>query len=215
MKKIKKIPSIQVKRAFVTQNLMKISNGKKKFLRNISKNDFEKKLEQAKQKVLKMSEKQLDKFIYDEYPRRHWAYNTSTWYIGEVTPEEVGVWRRAGGLPLSWTNGSLRETANKVKRAIHLNKIPNGRARHVIPNLLKTSVNDIQKEQYLLPVVFEHNTGTRGRRLLKKIVKGDIDDGCMRSISLAVNDAKTIQVYLGFPKDKVSVFPKKNYRVKF
>jgi len=31
-------------------------------------------------------------------------------------------------------------------------------------------------------------------------MKGDIDDGSMRSIALAVHGARTIRAYIGFPK---------------
>ena len=32
------------------------------------------------------------------------------------------------------------------------------------------------------------------------VMRGDIDDGCMRSIALAVHGVKTIRAYIGFPK---------------
>lgn len=201
MKKLQKVSPKEVKRTFVIGNLIKIKNGKKKFLRDVSKKYFENRLKIAKTKGLGMTEKQLDQFIYDEYPRRYRAYNNCDWYIGEVSPNEVGVWRRAGGLPLEWTNGSLKETAARVKHALENgSKILNGRARHAIPNMLKTNVSDLQKEKYLLPIIFEGDTGTKGRRRLKRKMKGDIDDGCMRSITLAINGAKKIKAYIGFPK---------------
>ena len=51
-------------------------------------------------------------------------------------------------------------------------------------------------------IVFKGGTGTNGRKLFKKKMKGDIDDGNMRSIALAVASKKTIKVYMGFPKPK-------------
>ena len=134
-------------------------------------------------------------------PHRLNIYNASDWYIGEVKPNEVGVWRKAGELPLSWTNGSLQETADKVRRALEKNpKLIKGRARHTISNMLATNVAMLQNEKYLFPIIFKSNTGTRGRHRLKRVMKGDIDDGCMRAIALTMNGAKVIRVYIGFPK---------------
>jgi hypothetical protein len=66
--------------------------------------------------------------------------------------------------------------------------------------MLATNVEMLQGEKYLLPIIFKGGTGTRGRHGLKRIMKGDIDDGCMRSIALAVSGTKVIRVYIGFPK---------------
>lgn len=146
-----------------------------------------------------MTSAQLDKHIED--PLRLRAYNSSNWYMAEVKPSEVGVWSRAGGLPSAWTNGSLKETANKVRHALDKNsKSLNKRARHTIPNMLATNIEMLQSEKYLLPITFKGNTGTRGRARFKRVMKVDIDDGCMRSIALAVYGAKVIRAYIGFPK---------------
>lgn len=73
------------------------------------------------------------------------------------------------------------------------------RASAVIPNILKINVDIIQNEKYLLPIVFKGGSGTRGRRRLKNKMKGDIDDGCMRSIAMTINGAQKIKAYIGFP----------------
>jgi hypothetical protein len=39
-----------------------------------------------------------------------------------------------------------------------------------------------------------------GRKRLKTKMKGDIDDGCMRSIALAISGRNPITVYFGVPK---------------
>ena len=148
-----------------------------------------------------MTNKQLDRQISPDWPRRLRTYNSSDWYIGEIKPSEAGIWKRAGGLPLSWTNGSLKDTADKVRRALRKNqKSFKKRARRAILNMLETNVDMLQSEKYLLPIVFKGGTGTRGRQGLKRLTRGDIDDGCMRSIALAVRNAKVIRAYIGFPK---------------
>ncbi len=150
-----------------------------------------------------MTDTQLDGQISPEWPRRLRSYNASDWYVGEVKTNEVGVWKRAGDLPLSWTNGSLKETADNVREALAKDsKRLAKRARRAVVNMLATNVGMLQSEKYLFPIIFKGGTGTLGRRGLKRVMKGDIDDGCMRSIALAVHGARTIRAYIGFPKKR-------------
>jgi hypothetical protein len=201
MIKIKRVLTIEPKRTYLIADAIRRSQSKKDFLGKVDKDTWLKKLESAKKKILALPEEKLDKMIAKTYVRRLNAFNNSNWYIGTFKPSEVGVWRRAGGLPLEWTNGSLEETAKNVQKAIlKKSKKLNSRAKSAIPNILKTNIENIQDEVYLLPVVFKGNTGTRGRWRLKRQMTGDIDDGCMRSIALTINGAKKIKAYLGFPK---------------
>lgn len=208
---IKKIPAIEVKRAFViADHIAHIHNGKKlgnnrKFLKELSPKEFNKKLTDTKRKILKLKENSLDKLISPEWPKRVNAYNSSLWFIAEVEPTEVGVWKRAGNLPLRWTNHSLAETAQKMIRGLKRNsKSIKRRPKHAIPNILKIKYHLEQKEKYLYPIVFKTDTGTKGRKRLKRKMKGDIDDGCMRSIALAMSGRNPITVYFGIPKKGVS-----------
>ena len=201
MKKFKKIDTREVKKCFVISQLVRFSNGKK-FLLNISENDFENKLLNVKKKVLNLSDEDLDKLVSGKYKKRLVAYNNADWYLGEFDINEAGVWRRAGGLPLSWTRESLKETSEIVKLAMNENsKLFKNRPKQVIPNILKINALSIQNEKYLLPITFIGGTGTKGRRMLRFKTKLDIDDGCMRSIALAINGQKRIKAYIGFPKD--------------
>ncbi len=201
MKLLRKVSTKEVKRAFVVALLMRSQGGKKQYLKAVSLRVFEHKLTQTKKKVLAMSEEQLDTIISDEWSKRLTAYNGSDWYRAEVKTSEVGVWHRAGGLPLDWTNGSLKDTSEKFKKSLATeSRLKNIRARHAVPNMVSTNVARLQKEKYLLPIVISHGTGTKGRSRLKLPLKGDIDDGCMRSIALAVSGAKTLRIYFGMPK---------------
>lgn len=201
MKILKKGGVREVKRTFVISNNIRIQKSGKRYFGKVSKEEFLKKLLQSKQKGLRMTTKQLDKHVSPGWSQRLRAYDASDWYIGEVKPSEIGVWNRAGGLPLSWTNGSLKDTANKVRHALEKNpKLLAKHARHAIPNMLATNIEVLRSEKYLLPIIFKGNTGTRGRSRLKRIMKGDIDDGCMQSIALAVSGVKVIRAYIGFPK---------------
>lgn len=208
-----KIDVLEVKRCFVVAQLIRkqkfgislfgifsfVSN--RFFMKNVSLADFENRLKMAKHKVFTMSENKLDKLIRKEYKKRLLAINSSDWYLMEMSPDEVGVWRGGGGLPREWTEGSLRETAQKVKQAIDTNaKDFSGRAKYSIKNILKTNVKRLQEEKYLFPIMFQGSTGTRGRKGLKKQMKYDIDDGCMRSIALVISGTEKIKAYVGFPK---------------
>lgn len=202
---LKKVGVREVKRTFVIANNIRVQKSGRRYLGKISKNEFLKKFLQSKRRGVRMTNAQLDKHIGED-PLRLDAYNTSDWYLGNVKTSEVGVWRRAGGLSLSWTNGSLKHTAEKVCRALEKNprSLPK-RAGRSIPNMLATNVDMLQSEKYLLPIIFKSNTGTHGRSRLKRIMKGDIDDGSMRSIALAVNGTKVIRAYIGFPKKMKAV----------
>ena len=200
MKILKKVGVREVKRTFVISNNIRIQKSGRRYLGKISREEFVRKFLRSRRKGLQMTTAQLDRHIAGD-PLRLKAYNTSDWYTGEVKTSEVGVWRRAGGLPLSWTNGSLRDTADRVRHALEKNpKSLTKRARYTIPNMLATNVDMLQSEKYLLPIIFKGNTGTRGRRGLKRIMEGNIDDGCMRSIVLAIHGIKIIRAYIGFPK---------------
>lgn len=207
MKIIKKIPTIEVKRTFViADQIAHIHKGKKsgnnhKFLKDLTEREFDKKLVKIKQKILKLKESSLDKLVSPEYSKRLTAYNNSRWFLAEVKPREVGVWTRAGELPLRWTNQSLVETAEKMIKGLkRKSKSIKRRPRHSIPNILKIESHLKQTEKYLYPIVFKTDTGTMGRKRLKRKMKGDIDDGCMRAIALAMSGRKHISVYFGFPK---------------
>ena len=213
MKKLEKVNLIEVKRCFVVSQLIRnerISGRflkflnvlfKREFLKDISIEEFEYRLKKVKEKVVLMNEKELDKIISKEWKKRLVAYNNTEWYFGEFSPDEMGVWRRAGEMPLVWTNGSLSETARYIQDAVSKKNAKfSGRAGHAISNILKTNVSIIQKEKYLLPILFQCDTGTKGRKRLKRKMKYDIDDGCMRSIALTISGAEKIKAYVGFPK---------------
>ncbi len=206
MKLLRKVSAREVKRTFVIANDIRIQKNGRRFLGRITEEEFRKKFSRSKQKGLRMTTKQLDARVSPDWPRRLHAYNESDWYLGEVTVNEIGTWKKAGDLPLSWTNGSLKDTADKVRSAIEKDSGRFAkRARRAVKNMLATNVGLLQKEKYLLPIIFKGGTGTRGRKGLKRQMKGDIDDGCMRSIALAVHGVKTIRAYIGFPKETRAV----------
>ncbi len=206
MKLLKPVSHLEVKRTYVVADHItdrKNHGNNRKFLKKISEKRFEQKLQRTKKVVLGLKEKELDKLISPVWPKRVQSYSTSKWFLAEMSPDELGVWSHAGDLPLRWTNQSLAETAAKVVRGLKRNsKSIKGRPKHALPNILKIKDHLEQKEKYLYPIVFKTDTGTQGRKRLKRKMKGDIDDGCMRSIAMAMSGKKLLKVYFGVPKNK-------------
>ncbi len=201
MRLINKTSSKEVKRCFIASDLMTHPAKGKRYLKILSPMEFAKKFSSAKRRAVKMTIEQIDRHIAEGSTHRLNAYNGSDWYIGEAKVNEIGTWSRAGGLPHSWTNGSLKETADKVRRALDKNpRLITKRARRAIPGILKSGLDALRNEKYLIPIMFRGDTGTRGRRRLKRKMKTVIDDGNMRAIALAVHGVKTIRAYIGIPK---------------
>ncbi|MHB8710591.1 MAG: hypothetical protein ACYC6X_03525 [Minisyncoccota bacterium] len=205
MKILKKIGVREVKRTFVISDLMGRPIGKHRYFKIHSQKEFEKRLAHVRQQVLKMSVAQLKRRISVDWPKRIQSYEASEWYLADMTTTELGTWKRGGGLPLAWTNRSLKYTADKVRRALK-SKSLNSRAKRAIPGILKTDTSMFQNEKYLLPIVFRGGFGTNGRKGLKYKTKGDIDDGNMRSTALAVGGAKILRVYFGIPKKNKKLY---------
>src|SRR6185295_1620250 len=111
------ISPIQIKRAFVIADRAK-----------------KEPISVAKRKVLSMSERSLNKIIGR---KRRAEYENALWRSGSVRVSDVGAWRGAGGLPLSWTMGSIKDTARLVKKALAFTpKKLKKRSRYAIPGIL-------------------------------------------------------------------------------
>jgi len=205
MKLLERIDKIKVKQAFIVADVFIF---KREDVPNLSKyvptldmekSNFSEELEKAKKKVLKLDEKFLDKIINDEFPPRLAAFNNVEWCLGHMTIDEIGVWRGAGGLPDLWTESSVRETANMIINETDIFKKNTGllsgnkRAMRAIPYFIRYK-DVIQKDEYFLPIILPG--GYMGREGMK-LMKGDINDGCMRSIAYALTGDKTIKAYIG------------------
>jgi len=201
MKILRRVNPIKIKQAFVTAQMIRISKKtNKRYLPELTKKEFLKKLRSAKIKTNKLTEKQLDQIIAKEYLKRLKAYNNSSWYEAKASINEIGVWRSSGGLPIRWTCCSLGQTADFVRVGLaRSSKRIRARSKRAIPRTLKF-VNIINQEKKLFPIVFAGDTGTQGRKKCKNKMKGDIDDGCMRAIALAMKDYKVLNIYFGKPK---------------
>lgn len=198
MRLLKKVSIITVKKCFVAAQYIKKQNQRKtRYLPKLEKDEFIERLESSKKYVAKMPEKKLNKFIKDEYPKRLKVYDSVDWYEAYVSPNEIGVWKGAGGLPISWTKNNLAETAKLVKQGIDRgDKRIAARAGRAIPRMFDL-LGLIEKERYLYPIIV--SGGMMGRKGLK-LMKGDIDDGNMRAIALTISGRKKIKAFVGIPK---------------
>jgi hypothetical protein len=200
MKLLKRISRLRVKRSFiVTPYLRKFGVAAKRAAPLPTPAQYLRAITKAKRIVRRLGEKQVDRMI--DYRKRREAYNGAEWFLGFVSPNEVGVWKGAGGLPVSWTRGSLLQTARRVKTALEKNsRLIKKRAKRAIPAILAFR-KILQKEKYVLPIIFKSGFGTNGRKGLQKM-SGDIDDGCMRSIAFTIAGDKKFLAYIGFPRSK-------------
>ena len=205
--KFKKVERIEIKRSFViAQSIRDKDDKESKYMRPLTNEEFIKKLENVKNTVLIYSEYKLDDFIFKDapkYKRRLKFYNSMNWFFGPVDTDEIGVWKGAGGLPVEWTQGSLQETGEIVKTALDNDKNDDliKRAKRAIPGIIE-KLEIINTEKYLSPIIMP--PATHGRGLFGKpyngfkYLKGDMEDGCMRSIANVINGNKTINAYIGF-----------------
>ena len=201
MKLLKRVPAIEVKRAFIIADYISHQKYTRKQMGHISPSQYRGRVQKAKELILQLPETMLDMILAGEYRKRFLAYNKADWYLAHAETSELGVWRAAGGLPIQWTRGTLQQTAEYVEHALNKNpKMLKHRSFTAIPSIIKTALPVLQKEKYLLPIAFKGGTGTKGRVGLKQKVAGDIDDGCMRSVALAVSGKKNIKLYFGIPK---------------
>lgn len=200
MKLLKKVKPVEAKRSFVAADFIRHHRYGTAAMPKVSKVAYQAQVKRANAVVTKIPEALLDAIIKGTTERRIRVYQKLVWHLAEVDTKEVRVWVGAGGLPKKWTRGSLEETGRYVREA--LNKNPRGlghRARTAIPEILATALPVLQREKYLLPIVIPFGSlDKKGRTRFQ----GDIDDGCMRSIALAVSGKKKIKVYFGLPKKR-------------
>ncbi len=205
MKLLKKIDKIKVKQTFVIADIFTFKREGAPDLSkyvptlDIEEKDSPKELGRVKKKVLELDEKELDEIINDEFPPRLAAFNNVNWYLGYVNIDEIGVWRGAGGLPDSWTENSLKETVDIIINKTNIFKknidllSDDKRVVRAIPSIIKHK-DIIQKDEFLLPIILPG--GYMGREGMK-LMNGDINDGCMRSIAYALTGDKIIKAYIG------------------
>lgn len=99
-----KVEPIEVKRCFVVSEMGKS-------LANKSKEDYIRGKDEIIQKVLSMTQENLNKGISSKDPERLDLYDKLTWHYERVPIDDTGVWDKAKGLPHEWCVGSVRDTS--------------------------------------------------------------------------------------------------------
>ncbi len=197
MRLLQKVRPLEVKRSFVLSDFIRHHEYNTQAMAPLSPSQYKREVKRANRIVREIPEVLLDRIIKGTFEKRLTAYKKLTWHIGIVRTDEVRVWRGAGGLPKKYTIGSVAHTGDVVRKVLAKNPRTLGaRARSAIPSILHTSLSIIQREKYLLPIVIPG--GTLDKSGSPAFL--DIDDGCMRSIALAVSGKKTIKVYVGRKK---------------
>ena len=183
-----KVEPIEVKRCFVASDMGKS-------LANKSREDYIQGTEEIIQKVLGMTEENLNKQISSRDPKRLGLYNKLTWYYGRVSIDDMGVWDEAKGLPHEWCLGSVRETSRSYRIAIEEGKtFPFSDFYRQIP-AIKEVADVIEKARFFSIIVVSGET-SRGRQNCRK-TKWNIDDGCMRAIALTLTGKEELNAYMG------------------
>ena len=206
MKLLKKVKSLEVKRCFVISNRFTSKKMRKdalkKHITTPAKETFSKNIAINKDAVLKLEEAALDLIISTEYRKRLKVYDSVDWHIGFVVLSEVGLWKGAGGIPKTWTHGSLSDSAKKMSSELKKIdfRLSRSRARKVVSEIISLRTI-IKKEKYLLPIILPGGTISTCRKGMLKM-KGDIDDGCMRSLAFAINGDKKIKAYIGTKREE-------------
>ena len=103
-----KVKPIEVKRCFVASEIGKS-------LANKSREDFIKGKDETIQKVLSMTEENLNKEISSKDRERLDLYDRLTWHYERVSIDDIGVWDKAKGVPHEWCVGSVRDTSIAIE----------------------------------------------------------------------------------------------------
>ena len=208
MKIIKKVSSKEVKRAFVISDSLRFHKGNTQHMALVTSVEFNNLLQKHKKQILTLGVNELNshmtkgrkqgkKYMLFRQSRLN-AYSNYSWFLARFSTHELGVWKNAGGLPYSWTKDSLFDTAKYINKYLFTSKIIKWpRIKYALKGIT-SMLGTIKEEKYLYPIVFMAGSGTKGRRWCNKM-KGDIDDGNMRAISLAASGEKFITVYFGKP----------------
>ena len=161
---------------------------------------FECKVIRAIEKARKLPEKVLLKYSLDEYHPRYDNYYNSSWAWETISLKDCGCWPKMGGLPYSYTKGTLEDTAIKLQKLIE-NK-----------NLLSLSTLEALYIEELMPaasiinrhvpiiimedsVIRSHKLSCKNKIYDKTLY--DIEDGNHRAVCHYLNGAHRINAFVG------------------
>ena len=182
---MKKIRIKEVLQAFVIANELKKEYGK---INNIS--EYKEIHSKINNRIKKYSEKELWQCIKDKNRIRR--YKSCDWYSGRINISSTGLWPRMGLMPENFFFKDSKWAANQIFK--NSNKILKGELNHLFRIL--PFVSYLNKH---IPTIVIHNSSIRNeKKYLKEFY--DIDDGCHRTVCLALLGRTFINAYIGIKK---------------
>jgi tetratricopeptide (TPR) repeat protein len=129
-------------------------------------------------------------------PERAQRYRSLTWRKRQLPLSVMRVWPSMGGLPDSWCQGSVVDTANHLRHE----EVPGSAPR--LEGLLAL-VNSVDRRELIdwlsyLPLIVVPDAMIGGRPAIPG-VEWVIDDGCHRAVMLGLLDVDSAAVLVGEP----------------
>jgi hypothetical protein len=129
-------------------------------------------------------------------PARARRYRTLTWRRRQLPLRDVRVWPGMGGLPDSWCEGSVVDTANRLRRE----GVPESAARlkDLLPLLSSIDRDELMNWLLHLPLLVVPDALLRDRPSHPTALWA-LDDGGHRAIMLSLLDIESVAVLVGEP----------------
>ncbi len=182
---MKKVKFKKVLQTFITANELK-----KKYAKINNINEYKKIYLEIEKKVKKYSEQKLLSRVSDK--NRAERYKSCDWYFGRIRIDSTGVWPRMGNIPNNLLIKDSKWSANQIyKNSAKIIKYKLNHLFRIMP--LASHLNQ------RMPIIVIKDGAIRSeKKYLKQ--KYDIDDGCHRTICLALTGRIFVNAYIGVQK---------------
>ncbi len=129
-------------------------------------------------------------------PVRAHRYRALTWRRKQLPLRDVSVWRGMGGLPDSWCEGSVVETAKRLRRE----GVPDSaaRLRDLLPLLSSIDHGELMNWLTYLPLLVVPSALLHDQPFHPTTL-WTIDDGCHRAVLLSMLDVESVAALVGEP----------------
>ena len=141
-------------------------------------------------KIKKYSEKELWQHIKDK--ERVKRYKSCEWYFSKIKITSTGVWPNMGHIADNLLLKDTKWAANQIYQ--NSNRILKGELNHLFRIL--PFVNYLNK--HIPTIVIKDSIIRNNKKYFKEIY--DIDDGCHRTVCLALQGRTFINAYIGIQK---------------
>ncbi|MCK5459847.1 hypothetical protein KAI52_01925 [Candidatus Parcubacteria bacterium] len=182
---MKKVKLKKILQTFVVANELK-----KKYAKINNINEYKKIYFESEKKIKKYSEQKLLSNISDKY--RVKRYKSCDWYFGRIKIDNTGVWPRMGNITDNLLIKNSKWSANQIYK--NSTKIVKYKLNHLFRIMPFVS----HLNRYMPIIVIKDGVIRSEKKYLKQ--KYDIDDGCHRTICLALTGKIFINAYIGIQK---------------